>query len=268
MQHSADRLGDFAAALLDPERVAPAGLVGPDGEPSAKRFAVYRNNVVVGLTEALKDAFPAVCRIVGDEFFRAMARLHVLSEPPASPILLDYGAQFPDFIARFEPAATLPYLADVARIERAWTEAYHAREAAPLKASDFAAIDPDRLAEIHLALHPSLRVVRSRLPVLTIWRMNVGDGVPGPVDLDSGGEDALIVRPDAEVEVLAMPPGGAEFVAALARQLSVTEATRAALIVDSRFDLSGNLAGLIATGVFVGYDFGEGADSQARAARS
>lgn len=266
MQRWADQQRDFSAALLDRALSVPPGLVGPDGEPSARRFAVYRNNVVVGLTEALKDAFPAVCRIVGAEFFQVMARTFALSEPPVSPVLLDYGAEFPDFIADFEPAATLPYLPDVARIERAWTEAYHAREALPLQASDFAAIDADRLAEIHFTVHPSLRVVRSHLPALTIWRMNVGDGAPKPVDLEAGGEDTLIVRPDAEVEARSMPPGGAEFVTALTAHLSVTEATKAALAADPRFDLSGNLAGLIGAGVFVGYGFGEGPASQERGA--
>ena len=257
MQRLAERQRDFSAALLDPALPVPSGLVGPDGEPSARRFAVYRNNVVAGLMEALKAAFPAVCRIVGDEFFRAMARRHVLSKPPASPVLLDYGAGFPDFVAGFEPAATLPYLPGVARIERAWTEAYHAPEALPLQASDFAVIDADRLAEIHLALHPSLRIVRSCLPALTIWRMNVADGVPGPVDLAAGGEDTLVVRPAAEVEVRSMPPGGAAFVTLLADGKSLAKATTAALTADPRFDLSGNLAGLIGAGVFVGYSFRE-----------
>ena len=132
MLHLADRLSGFAAALLDPTRAVPAGLVGPDGEPSAKRFAVYRNNVVVGLTEALQANFPAVCRIVGEEFFQAMARAYVVFEAPVSPILLDYGDGFASFIAEFEPAASLPYLADVARIERAWTQAYNAPEAVSL----------------------------------------------------------------------------------------------------------------------------------------
>ncbi len=257
MQRLAERQRAFSAALLDPALPVPPGLVGPDGEPSERRFAVYRNNVVAGLMEALKAAFPAVCRIVGDEFFGAMARSYVVFEPPASPILLDYGAGFPDFVAGFEPAATLPYLPDVARIERAWTEAYHAPESLPLQAPDFAVIDADRLAELHLSLHPSLRIVRSRLPALTIWRMNAADGVPGPVDLAAGGEDTLVVRPAAEVEVRSMPPGGAPFVARLADGKSIAEAVTAALTAAPRFDLPGNLAGLIAAGVFVGYSFGE-----------
>src|SRR6266436_6624281 len=180
MQPLAERQRSFAAALLDAALPAPQGLVGPDGEPSPKRFAVYRNNVVAGLTEALKDAFPVVRRIVGAEFFQAMARAYVVTEPPHTPILLDYGAGFPDFIREFEPAATLPYLADVASIERAWTEAYHAPEASPLDPGTFRAIKPYQLPGIRLLLHPSVRVVRSRFPALTTWQMNVGDGVPAP----------------------------------------------------------------------------------------
>ncbi len=148
------RLAEFAAAILDPDRPVPAGLIGPDGEPSAKRFAVYRNNVVAGLCDTLKAAFPAVRRIVGDAFFAAMARTYVLREPPNSPLMLDYGAGFAGFVDAFEPAAALRYLSDVARLERAWVEAYHAPEAEPLDPTVLAGIAPDELPHISLLLHP------------------------------------------------------------------------------------------------------------------
>ncbi|MFI4995880.1 MAG: putative DNA-binding domain-containing protein [Hyphomicrobiales bacterium] len=199
-------------------------------------------------------AFPAACRIVGVEFFRAMARAYVVSDPPSSPILLDYGAGFPDFIAGFEPAATLTYLPDVARIERAWTEAYHSLEAVPLEPAAFELIEADRLPQIRLQLHPSVRIVRSHLPALTIWRMNVDGGVPAPVDLAAGGEDVLIIRPATEVEARSMPAGGAEYLYALAEGKTATEAMRTAMRADDRFDLAANLIGLIGSGVFVGYD--------------
>jgi hypothetical protein len=257
VQGLAERQRDFAAALLDPDRAPPPGLVGPDREVSARRFAIYRNNVVVGLIDALKAAFPAVRRIVGDEFFRAMARTYVAAEPPRSPIVFEYGAGFADFIGAFEPAASLPYLCDVARVERAWTESYHAAEAPPLDPSALGSIAPERLPGARLLLHPSARVVRSRFPALTIWRMNVDDGVPAPVDLAQRGEDALVARPKAEVEVRRLPAGGVVFIRALAEGLPLLAAADAAITADGDFNLTDNLAGLIQAGVLVGWSLDE-----------
>ena len=254
MQPLAERQRSFAAALLDAALPVPFGLVGPDGEPSPKRFAVYRNNVVIGLTETLKDAFPAVHRIVGAEFFQAMARAYVVVEPPRSPILLDYGAGFPDFIGEFEPATVLPYLADVARIERAWTESYHAPEAPPIDPAVLADIPQRQLPEIRLHLHPSTRLVWSQFPALTIWQMNVGDGVPAPVDLAAGGEHALVVRPQANVEVRLISRDSFKFIQALADGAPVLAATRVALADDCRFELTANLSDLMQVGALVGYE--------------
>ena len=238
---------DFVAALLDPASPVPAGIVGPDDGPAVRRFAVYRNNVVSGLGNAVAGSFPAVKRIVGEEFFRTMARAYVLAEPPTSPVLIDYGATFPDFIAGFAPAASLPYLPDVARIERAWREAYHAEDAEPLPPAVLAGIADGDLAGLSFTMHPSLRLVRSRYPALTIWRMNASNVPLTPVDF-SVAEDALIVRPDAEVVVRSVPPGGHAFVTALAAGVALLSAAETARAADERFDLAGNIAGLLAAG--------------------
>lgn len=263
MQGLAERQRDFALALLDATRATPRGLMGPDGLPSPRRFAVYRNNVVAGLIETLRENYPVVHRIVGDEFFRAMAGRFVIAHPPRSPVMLGYGTSFPDFIGGFEPAGTLPYLADVARIERAWIEAYHAADAEPLSASDFLAIDQGRLAQVRLAIHPTLRVTQSRFPALTIWRMNIAGGEPAAVDLEAGGEDALIIRPSAEVVVHQLPMGAAAFVRAFGAGKPAVAATIAALATTPYFDLRTMLAGLIEAGAFVGWslerDSGDGA---------
>ncbi len=251
MRTLADVQAEFAAALRDPVAAVPAGVVGPDRQPAPRRFAVYRNNVIVGFVNALRSAFPVIERIVGEDFFAAMARAYALAAPPSSPVLMDYGVAFPDFIAAFAPATSLPYLPDVARIERAWREAYHAADAEPLTAEDFATVDADSVAGVGLALHPSLRLLRSRFPAQTIWTMNASDGEVRPVDL-AQAEDTMIVRPDAEVEVRRVPPGGAAFVAALQRGARLGEAAAQAMADDARFDLVGNISGLIAAGAVVG----------------
>jgi len=249
----AERLKGFSAALLDPRAAVPPGLVGPDGEPSARRYAVYRNNAVVGLTDALKANYPAVCRIVGDEFFEAMARVYLRSEPPSSPILIEYGSGFPAFIAGFAPAARLPYLADVARLEWAWLESYHSVEARSLGADALAGVPADQAAYLEFELHHSLRLIRSLYPILTIWQLNVGDGVPGPVDFDKGGEDVLVLRAEAEVTLRSMPPGAFEFVRALAERQTLGAAMVVALSAEPAFDLASNIAALVAAGAFTGW---------------
>lgn len=242
---------DFSAAILDPAAPPPDGVTGPDHGPAPRRFGVYRNNVVSALTNAVAGAFPAVQRIVGEDFFRAMARAYVLAEPPRSPVLLDYGTTFPDFIAGFAPAASLPYLPDVARIERLWREAYHAAEATPLPPDALGAVPEAELAGVTFMLHPSLRLARSAYPALTIWQMNATDMPLTAVDF-STAEDALIVRPGAEVEVRKVPPGGAAFVTALAAGATLLSAAETAQTADGRFDLAGNIAGLIAAGALCG----------------
>src|SRR5690606_15015602 len=107
----------------DPEQAVPGAVMAHSAGIPARRFAVYRNNVVVGLVNALAARFPALQRIVGEEFFRAMAQLYVRAHPPRSRLLMEYGDGFADFIAAFEPAAELPYLADIARLEAARTRA-------------------------------------------------------------------------------------------------------------------------------------------------
>ena len=130
----------FSSGLLDPDHATPAAVAGPNGKRARMRYNVYRNNVTVSLIEALAAVFPATMRITGRDFFRAMARSHIRATPPTSPLLFEYGRAFPDFIEGYEFARQMPWLADVARIERAWLDAYHAADAEPLSPLALASI--------------------------------------------------------------------------------------------------------------------------------
>lgn len=124
-----------------------------------------------------------VARLVGEPFFRGMARVYVAREPPRSAVLLRYGASFPDFVAGFAPAASVPYLADMASLEWAWHAAYHATDAAPLPVIELAKA-VDRAADTVLALHPSLSVVRSAHPIVSIFELNMQGGDVPPARLE------------------------------------------------------------------------------------
>lgn len=243
----------FTPALLAPDLDTPNLIAGPQGKAVAKRYNVYRNNVTVSLVNALAATFPAVQRIVGEEFFRAMARLYIRRTPPSSPLLFEYGRDFAAFIEGFEHAQSMPYLADVARIECAWLDAYHAADAASLMPDTLAAIPPERLGEAIFAAHPAARIVRSHYPAVTIFAMNRADGPVGRLATGEP-EDALVTRLGLEVFVRRLPPGGAAFLGNLLAGDTLAEAAAEALAQRGDFDLAANIVGMLQAGVFTSVD--------------
>lgn len=240
----------FALALLDADRATPPMVAGPNGKAARKRYNVHRNNVTVSLINALVAAFPATQRITGADFFRAMARFHIRVAPPTSPLLFDYGRGFPDFIERYEYAQSMPWLADVARIERAWLDAYHAADAEPLAPRALASIPPERLAESVLMPHLATRILCSRFPAVTIFAANRGKGPVGRIET-TAPEDALVTRPGLEVIVRRLPPGGAVFLTRLIAGEPFGTAAAAALADHPEFDLPASIAGTLEAGAFI-----------------
>lgn len=241
---------NFAHALLDAESSVPDAVTSYTARAPQKRFAVYRNNVVAGLVEALRTQFPVTERIVGGEFFAAMARVYVVTTPPRSPLLVLYGEGFPAFIGDFAPAEDVPYLADIARLEVARTRAYHAADAAPLEPAAWQTLDPGVLSDVRVVLHPSVQILRSIHPIVTIWSMNAGETPLAPIE-DWQAEDAVIARPLLDVEVRRLPAGGAAFLTALAEDAALGAAVTLAAAEYGAFDLAANLAGLIGAGLAI-----------------
>ncbi|MEO0682438.1 MAG: DNA-binding domain-containing protein, partial [Pseudomonadota bacterium] len=222
------------------------------------RFDVDRNNVVATAIDALADAFPAVRALVGDDFFRAAARLFFERAPPRSPLLFRYGDGFGAFLEGFEPAMRVaPYLGDVARLEFARVQAYHAADAAPLPIARLGAVAPDAVGEVRLIPHPSLALIRSRFPVVSLWAASTGRGREDAVDL-ARAEDAMILRPALDVDLRLLPAGGAALLAALVAGRTLADAAAeaaadfaAGVAAADVFDLSTHLAGLFDAGAFV-----------------
>jgi hypothetical protein len=246
----------FAAALLDPDRETPALVRAPGGKTATRRYNVYRNNVTASLIDALAAIYPAVQRITGVDFFRAMARFHVRATPPISPLLFEYGRHFPDFIERYEHASAMPWLADTARVERAWLDAYHAADAKLLSPTALAAVAAEKLGGLAFSAHPATRIVRSRFSAVTIFAANRNNEPVGRIDAGLP-EDALITRPDADVVVRHLPPGGAVFLIELMSGRTLGEAAGSALDAAPSFDVASNIAGMIEAGAFTALSPGE-----------
>ena len=202
----------FAAALLDAKAPVPKGVVDPQGRPAGRRFDVYRNNVVVSLSKALAAAYPVIEKLVGPAFFGAMANVFVRANPPKSPLMIHYGADFPDWLASFPPAAKLPYLPDVARLERARRTVYHAADSSPLDPAMFGQISEEDLPHARLQFLAAMQIVSSPFPVFSIWQKNSLNPV---LTLPNSGETVLISRPKGELEMRIISPETARFLTAL-----------------------------------------------------
>ncbi len=233
----------FAAAVLDPDLAVPDGLVDPQGRPAPLRFAVYRNNVAASLTKVLEAGFPVVRALVGDQFFAAMAGVFLRAHPPVSRIMMLYGDAFPGFLAGFPPVAHLGYLPDVARLDLAMRQSYHAADAMPILPE---VLTPDRLLTGRLTFAPALRLVQSEWPIYAIWAAHLRGGPPPTMQAQS----VLILRPEFDPEPHLLGPAAPVMAALLAGQ-----SLPAALdVAGDGFDLAGLLALLLGAGAITGMD--------------
>ncbi|MEL7255395.1 MAG: DNA-binding domain-containing protein [Pseudomonadota bacterium] len=232
----------FTDAIFDPHAPRPEGLSDGQGRAAGRRFDVYRNNVIVSLIEALEVAFPVILRLVGAENFKILAGDFARAHPPSSPLMMFYGAEMPEFLAGYAPVAGIQYLPDVARLEIAIRESYHAEDAVPVDPSALGALSPEALMQARLTLVPSLRLVLSRWPIHAIWRFNRDPGAPKP---QAGAEDVVILRPGFDPAPHLLPAGGGAFIAGLLRGDALGDALAQATAEVPGFDLTQTLTLLI-----------------------
>lgn len=238
---------DFARALLAVNEPAPPAVAALVGQPA---FAVYRNTVLKACIDALQANYPAVNRLVGDEWLRAAAAVYARKALPSLPMLLDYGVDFADFLARFEPAAELPYLPGVARLDRCWTEAHIAATEDPLDAADIAQFADGNFYRLRLQPHAAARWAWcAEAPAYTIWSRNRSQE-HDEAEIDWRAEGALLTRPLDAVTWCALDRAGCVFLDICANGGTVAEATQAALDIDRQTDLSNLIATLLDAGAF------------------
>ena len=232
----------FSAALLDADQPAPPGVVNPDGRPATRRFNVYRNNVAVGLADALELGFPVTRQLLGPEFFRAMAGVFLRQHPPHNPLMMFYGAEMPDFLAGFPPVSHLPYLPDMARLELAIRQSYHAADAVAVDGARLGRLTPAALMHTRLQFAPAVRLLPSDWPIHAIWRANTDPAAPKPV---AGPQAVLIVRPAFDPGLHPVSPDAARVLDRLMQGDSFASALAAA---PPEFDLAGLLTLLLSQG--------------------
>jgi hypothetical protein len=241
----------FCDALRSPEAPDPSLLSALlDDGLALQRFQVYRNNFVVLNGDAVADMYPTVKRLLGDSAFRMLATAYVRKHPPKERTLLLYGEEFPGFLESIPELSELPYLSDVARIEYAWTAAYHAADVSSLEAFQIAGVDEQAFENLRLRPHPSICLIDSKYPVYRIWAANQNDSQHELISLDEGPSRLVVIRPGVNVEVREVTLGVYEFLKNLSSEASVGEAYCLTVEVDPEFDLQGFFSTHLFDGTF------------------
>ena len=243
------RQAALAAALLDGDAPLPEGLVAPGGGPLGRRFAVHRATTTFASVAALAARYPVLERLLGVETFADLARALLRIDRPRTALLLGWGDGLADFVATHPDLADWPWLADVARLETAWTEAHHAAEAEPLPLVALADFAPDDLAVARLRLHPSLRLFASSWAITALWAAGgEADGV------EAEPESVMVLRPRADVGVHRLDAAAFAFVSALVAGRPLAEAAAVACRFDDGFDTGMRFVELVRLGAVVGID--------------
>lgn len=239
----------FARALMANDGASPVhtDLVDLVEQPA---FSVYRNTVLKGCIDALQASYPSVARLVGEEWFRAAAAVYARQSPPATPVLLDYGDGFADFLRDFPPAQQLPYLAGVAQLDRAWTEAHVAADREPVEPAAIAALTTEQLGSARLRPHPTARWSRwDDAPIFSIWQRNRLQ-LDDTTEFEWVGEAALLTRPNGAVSAIRIDAAACVFLDACAAGEPLARAAMAALERDPTCDLSRTMTVLLDAGAF------------------
>jgi hypothetical protein len=243
----------FVAATVfdDTGALAELGIVAGALDPAA-RIAIYRNNALGNYRKALAATYPVVQRLVGVSFFNAAIDAFVRAHPSARGDVNRYGGELPRFLGAYPPARELPYLRDVARLEWAIDQANIAADAPPFDPAALRAVPEAVLGELRFVLHPSTQLVVSAYPIFHIWQVNQpGHAGDDRVDLGEGGDALLVRRASAGVVIERLATGEHAFLAALAGNRSLSDATERACGIEPSFDLAGALKRHVTAGTVV-----------------
>ncbi len=238
-------------SLLEHDDSAAAAYIVRDELAPEQRLSVYRNTFISSLANALRLSYPAVHRLVGGEFFASAAQIFVQERPPRSAYLDEYGAEFPEFLTRFSPAASLAYLPDVARLEWTVNRALHAPDVGPLDVTQLTSIEPTDHDRVRFVTHPSVSLLRAAYPVDAIWRAVLAqdDTALAAIDLAVGPVWLMVQRLVTGVDVTRVDEGAWRFAAELCAGQPLGAALDAAVGIDA----PALLAEHISTGRFIGF---------------
>lgn len=229
-----------------------AKLIVPLGISGDERLNIYKNNTFISLSEALSSTFPTVHKLVGGDFFSYCACEFIKKFPPSPGPLFEYGSEFSSFLGSFEPAGSIHYLSDVARLDWAMNVAFHAADAEPITADELVNISEQQLVKLRLKIHPSCQILSSNFPVDKIWRANNVTDEFAEINLDQASK-LIVLRPQEIVILLEIDESTLDFIVHIQNGENVEQALSNIVKINPEFNAAKTLVELITAGVFTDF---------------
>jgi hypothetical protein len=254
----ANTLSQFSAVIRTGAEFAAGALDCPH-YPEDRGVGVYRNNYRGNLHDTLTGAYPVLRQLVGEEFFRLLAKRFIERHPSRSGNLHQYGSEMAEFLTHFENTQHLAYLPDMARLEWAYHRAYFADDVSPFDLTRLTSISPESYGALRWRLHPSCTLLTTAYPVAAIWRAHQdAANADFNIDLASGGDSLLVCHKDLNVEIIDVASATLHWLEQLQRGISVGAATEATLSAYAEFDVAAALRHWLTQGVLVNFDIPQG----------
>lgn len=238
MSSLADFQRRFAGAVL--------GRHPPEAAFTSPGFAIYRNTWVKALLDALDANFPTVAMLLGTNLFERLAVRYVRAHPARTPALACYGEDFPKFLSSQEAGGEIPYLCDVAELDRLWTEALFAPDANPADPQMATSLSPEELLAFRPSLHPAVRLGWFTTPAVTIWQAH-RNGFE-ELEPEWRPEGALVVRTGGTVKMSLIDEATYGFVEELRHGISLGAAADRMLTRHPTADAAQLLATILSSG--------------------
>jgi hypothetical protein len=233
----------FLDALYGVDARSPLAAIDGHGlEPDA-RLRIYRHSSEAIHIGALRITYPAVLALVGEDYFDQTARGYRRAHPSRSGNLQAFGARFGEYLEPLPDIRAFAYLPDVARLEWLRQESALAADAESTAPNTFTEEFANTGESLRIGLHPSVRLLASAHPILTIWRYAT-QPTSEQLVLDGEGEHVVLWRQDGEVAMAAVDPASFACIASLACGDTLDAAHVASQARDAAFDLAACLASL------------------------
>ena len=219
-----------------------------DGDTNPAFLNIYRNGYMKTCTDTLAASFPVVSALVGEDYFRRLARAYVEAYPPTTGTLVGYGSHFAEFLRSRSNEHRLAYLSDAAAIDAAWLVSYFAEDGAALAPVDVESMSSDGIdvSAVQVTLTPPTQLVRLNHYIAETWALIREQGaLSNAVSLREGDNIAMVWRLDGHIHIKELDPGESAFLSTLAEVATLEAATIRAFEVNESFDLATTFAALL-----------------------